>query len=57
MANPQRVKNTPGKIDMKDAVWIAQLLRCGWIEAGFVPPEDVRDLRDLTRYRRRLINT
>ncbi|GAC44228.1 transposase and inactivated derivative, partial [Paenibacillus popilliae ATCC 14706] len=57
LANPQRIKNVPGKkTDMKDALWIAQLLRCGWIEASFVPPEDIRDLRDLTRYRRKLIN-
>jgi transposase len=57
LANPQRIKNVPGKkTDMKDAVWIAQLLRCGLIEASFVPPEDIRDLRDLTRYRRKLIN-
>jgi transposase len=56
LANPQRIKNVPGKkTDMKDAVWIAQLLRCGLIEASFVPPEDIRDLRDLTRYRRKLM--
>jgi len=56
LANPQRIKNVPGrKTDMKDAVWIAQLLRCGLIEASFVPPEDIRDLRDLTRYRRKLL--
>ncbi|WP_052516569.1 IS110 family transposase [Paenibacillus popilliae] len=36
------------KTDRKDAVWIAPLLRCGLIEASFVPPEDIRDLRDLT---------
>jgi len=56
LANPQRIKNVPGrKTDMKDAVWIAQLLRCGLIEASFVPPEDIRDLRDLSRYRRKLL--
>nr|WP_275296584.1 IS110 family transposase [Brevibacillus choshinensis] len=56
LANPQRIKNVPcRKTDMKDAVWIAQLLRCGLIEASFVPPEDIRDLRDLTRYRRKLL--
>lgn len=57
LANPQRIKNVPGKkTDMKDAVWIAQLLRCGLIEASFVPPENIRDLRDLTLYRRKLVN-
>lgn len=46
----------PGKkIDIKDAVWIAQLWRWGLIEPRFVPTEDIWDLRDLTRYRRKLI--
>jgi transposase len=57
LANPQRIKNVPGrKTDVKDSVWIAQLLRCGLIEGSFVPPEEIRDLRDLTRYRRKLVN-
>jgi transposase len=57
LANPQRIKNVPGKkTDVKDCVWIAQLLRCGLIDASFVPPENIRDLRDLTRYRRKLLN-
>ena len=57
LANPQRIKNVPGrKTDVNDAVWIAQLLRCGLIEGSFVPPEEIRDLRDLTRYRRKLVN-
>lgn len=57
LANPQRIKNVPGKkTDMKDAAWIAKLLRCGLIAPSFVPPADIRDLRDLTRYRRKLIN-
>lgn len=56
LANAQRIKNVPGrKTDVKDAAWIAQLLRCGLIESSFVPPEDIRDLRDLTRYRRKLL--
>lgn len=50
------MKNVPGrKTDVKDAEWLAQLLRCGLIEGNFVPPEDIRDLRDLTRYRSKLI--
>lgn len=36
--------------------WLAKLLRSGLIEGSFVPPEDIRDLRDLTRYRKKLIN-
>ncbi|HHW27759.1 MAG TPA: IS110 family transposase [Firmicutes bacterium] len=55
LANAQRIKNVPGrKTDMKDAEWIARLLRSGLIESSFVPPTDVRDLRDLTRYRKKL---
>lgn len=57
LANAKRIKNVPGrKTDVHDALWIAQLLRCGLIEPSFVPPEDIRDLRDLTRYRRKLLS-
>jgi len=56
LGNAQRIRNVPGrKTDVKDAAWIAQLLRCGLIESSFVPPEEIRDLRDLTRYRRKLM--
>ena len=56
LANPERIKNVPGrKTDINDAVWIAQLHRCGLIEKSFVPNMEIRDLRDLTRYRRKLI--
>jgi transposase len=56
LANAKRIKNVPGrKTDVKDAAWIAQLLRCGLIEPSLVPPEEIRDLRDLTRYRRKLL--
>lgn len=56
LGNAQRIRNVPGrKTDVKDAAWIAQLLRCGLIESSFVPPEEIRDLRDLTRYRRKLL--
>lgn len=48
LANAQRIKNVPGrKTDVKDAEWIAQLLPSGLIEGSFVPPHDIRDLRDL----------
>lgn len=57
LANAKHVKNVPGrKTDVKDAEWLAKLLRSGLIESSFVPPEDIRDLRDLTRYRKKLIN-
>jgi len=57
LANAKHVKNVPGrKTDVKDAEWLAKLLRSGLIEGSFVPPEDIRDLRDLTRYRKKLIS-
>lgn len=56
LANAQRIKNVPGrKTDVSDANWIAKLLRAGLIESSFVPPVEFRDLRDLTRYRRKLL--
>ena len=56
LANAQRIKNVPGrKIDVKDAEWIGQLLRSGLIEGSFVPPVEIRNLRDLTRYRKKIL--
>lgn len=56
LANAHHIKNLPGrKTDMKDAEWIAKLLRSGLIEGSFVPSPEVRDLRDLTRYRKKLV--
>ena len=56
LVNAQHVKKVPGrKTDVKDAEWLAQLLECGLLRASFVPPPVIRDLRDLTRYRKRLI--
>ena len=55
VANAKKIKNVPGrKTDIKDAEWIAKLLRSGLIEKSFVPTEDIRDLRDLTRLRKSL---
>lgn len=57
LANAQRIKNVPGrKTDIADSEWIAKLLRCGLIEGSFVPPEDIRQLRDLTRYRKKMVH-
>ncbi|KQY61134.1 IS110 family transposase [Nocardioides sp. 31GB23] len=51
------VKHVPGrKTDTIDAVWLAQLLAHGLLSASFVPPKPIRELRDLTRYRKALIN-
>jgi len=56
VANAQHVKNVPGrKTDPKDAEWLARLLRHGLLLASFVPPGPIRDLRDLTRMRRKTI--
>ena len=56
LVNATHVKKVPGrKTDVKDAEWIAQLLECGLLRGSFVPPRPIRELRDLTRYRKRLI--
>jgi transposase len=55
LANPTYVKNISGdKTDTKDSRWIGQLLEVGLIRGSFIPPTPIRDLRDLTRYRRTL---
>ncbi|WP_346235219.1 IS110 family transposase [Lysinibacillus telephonicus] len=57
LANAQRIKNVPGrKTDVSDAEWIAKLLRHGLIEKSFVPPVNIRELRDLTRLRKKWIS-
>jgi transposase len=56
LVNAQHVKNVPGrKTDTLDAQWLSQLLECGLLRASFVPPKPIRELRDLTRYRKALI--
>jgi transposase len=56
LANARHVKNVPGrKTDVLDCQWLAQLLRHGLIRGSFIPPRDIRNLRDLTRRRRQLI--
>src|SRR6266516_3244648 len=58
LGNPRHMANVPGrKTDVTDAQWIAKLLRHGLIQKNFVPPRQIRDLRQLTRYRRKLIQT
>jgi transposase len=57
LVNAAHVKHVPGrKTDTIDAVWLAQLLAHGLLSASFVPPKPIRELRDLTRYRKALIN-
>jgi transposase len=56
LANPYYVKNIPSdKTDPKDAAWIADLLAHGLIRGSFVPPPEVEQWRDLTRYRVKLV--
>lgn len=52
LLNAGHLKKVPGrKTDVSDAQWIAQLVECGLVQPSFVPPEPIRQLRDLTRYR------
>jgi transposase len=56
VANAQHVKNVPGrKTDVKDCDWLSDLQRHGLIRPGFVPPRPIRELRELCRYRNRLV--
>ena len=56
LVNAQHVKNVPGrKTDVADAQWLCQLLEHGLLRASFVPPKPIRELRDLTRYRKSLV--
>jgi transposase len=58
LCNARHVKHVPGrKTDVADACWLAQLLECGLLRSSFVPPQDVRGLRAVTRYRKRLVQT
>jgi transposase len=56
LVNARHVKNLPGrKTDVADACWLAQLLECGLLRGSFVPPKAIGRLRDLTRYRTKLV--
>ena len=58
LANARHVKNVPGrKTDADDSAWLCKLLRSGLLRGSFIPPKEVRELRDLTRYKRKLIQT
>jgi transposase len=55
LVNPQHMKAVPArKTDVKDSEWLADLLRHGLLKASFIPPRPIRELRELTRYRKRL---
>ncbi|MGA2381639.1 MAG: IS110 family transposase, partial [Spirochaetia bacterium] len=56
LVNAKHIKNVPGrKTGVKDCQWIAQLLQHGLLQASFIPPLEIRQLRDLTRERKNLI--
>ena len=56
VVNARHMRAVPGrKTDVKDAQWIADLLRHGLLQASFIPDRPQRELRELTRYRRSLI--
>lgn len=56
LVNAQHVKTVPGrKTDVRDCEWLADLLRHGLLKASFIPPLEIRELRELTRYRQTLV--
>lgn len=58
LVNARHVKNLPGrKTDVSDAAWLAQLGAHGLVRGSFVPPEPIRQLRDLTRTRTTMVRT
>ena len=57
LCNAQHVERVPGrKTDVSDAQWLCELLEHGLLRSSFVPPKPIRELRDLTRYRKALVN-
>jgi transposase len=56
LVNPQHMRAVPGrKTDVRDSEWLAELLRHGLLQASFIPPAPIRALRELTRYRKTLV--
>jgi transposase len=56
LLNARHMRNVPGrKTDVGDAQWICQLTEHGLVRASFVPPPEIREIRELTRYRRSVI--
>ncbi len=55
LVNAQHVKNVPGrKTDKADSRWLTKLLLSGLLKGSFIPPRDIREMRDLFRYRKKL---
>ena len=56
LVNARHVKNVPGhKTDKRDSRWISKLLLAGLLRGSFIPPRDIRELRDLVRYKKRQV--
>ena len=56
LVNPQHIKAVPGrKTDVRDSEWLADLLRHGLLAPSFIPPKPIRELREVTRYRKQLV--
>ena len=57
ITHPKYVRSIQGKkTDKKDSIWIADMFKHGLVEPSFMPPPDIRQLRDLMRYRNKLVN-
>ena len=57
ITHPKYVRTIQGKkTDKKDSIWIADMFKHGLVEPSFMPPADIRQLRDLVRYRNKLVN-
>ena len=58
LVNAREIKNVPGrKTDIGDSKWLAGLLRHGLLKSSFIPPQDVRQWRDMTRLRKKYVQT
>jgi transposase len=58
VVNARHIKKVPGrKTDVSDAAWLADLLRKGMLRKSFVPPKEIRPIRDVSRYRRMLVQS
>ena len=58
VVNARHIKNVPGrKTDKADSRWICKLLISGLLKGSFIPPEKIQELRDLHRYKKKLIGT
>jgi transposase len=56
IVNARHIKYVPGhKTDKKDSAWLCKLLLAGLLKPSYIPPREQRELRDLTRYRRKLL--